>query len=598
MTQRRAISRVGVVIVGGSLLLFAAVVVPALLSVRRSALASDCKSNLRQIAIGLHAYHDKYGTFPPAHVLGPDDTPWHSWRVLILPFLGEQKLYEDYHFDEPWNGPHNEALLKRMPDLFACPDSDQRAEGVTSYLAVVGRAAAFPHHIPVRLSDFHDGASNTIMLVESEDAGIRWTEPRDMPHLNAVERDAGPPPHFSRQHDGWHIATADGTVRRITPDINAETLKKLLTSNSGRAPPGMPVLLDDLANLPPLPPIRPASELPGTEVVAFPSGSLTAGRNVIYCASMAIAWDELKRVAGDQPVELSDAPPLAEGLNQYVFDRRNLAESSYVARAGTVDGGLIGEIREELDRKFPNALPSLLDRVQPGAGQLLIYTYLQKNLPFEEKFDVLPDPLPFQAGNGTTTVVSFGIREFVDDGPRASMLKSQVTILDYAHDDDFIIEFHTRAPHDRMILAKIEPGASLAETIAKAQRRIASPDPAHHARELHSRETLAVPRLALGVERNFHELIGHDFLNPTLAGNFVADAVQTIQFRLDETGAVLVSEVEILGENGHEPSQPGQRNFLFDRPFLLYLIQKDADQAYFGAWIENAELMEPMERKE
>ncbi|MSR56930.1 MAG: DUF1559 domain-containing protein [Planctomycetaceae bacterium] len=593
MVNRQSFTRVELAVVAAILLVLALLLWPAIRSAWEESRRATCKNNLRQIVVALHAYHDQYESFPPAHVLGPDGKRWHSWRVLILPFLGQQKLYDEYRFNESWDGPHNRSLKDRMPDVFACPDSDRRREGVTSYLAVVGRAAAFPQDLAVRLKDFHDGASNTIMLVESDDAGIHWTEPRDIPHQNVVlGGDAPEPPRVASRHQGWHAALADGAVRLISPQIRPDVLKKLLTINGGQPPPGVAMPLDELTDAPPLPPVRPAAEMPGTNVVPHPSAALSAGRNTVYCATFAIAWGELRKLAGGDPVKLSSDPPLAEALNQFEFDPGNLDEESYLARVGKVDGDLIEQIRQELSLRFPSATPRLPDRAELGRNQFLIYSYLQKSLPFGEKFNVLEAPLEFRTTTGTVRVASFGVHEFDDFGPRAAQLKSQMTILDYAHDDDFIIEFHTRATNDRMILAKIEPRATLADTIDDAQRRIAKPDPSHTARELHSRETLAIPRLILGVDRDYSELTGHDFLNAQLSGNVVRDAAQVIQFRLDETGAELVSEVEIIGENGHTPSKPGKRRFIFDRPFLIYLIQKDADQPYFAAWIENAELME------
>jgi hypothetical protein len=64
---------------------------------------ATCEARLRQIGLALQNYHDQHGSFPPAYTLGPDNKPWHSWRVLILPQLGEQKLYQEYRFDEPWD---------------------------------------------------------------------------------------------------------------------------------------------------------------------------------------------------------------------------------------------------------------------------------------------------------------------------------------------------------------------------------------------------------------------------------------------------------------------------------------------------------------
>src|SRR5580765_5120811 len=77
---------------------------------RRAQHVKDSKAQLKQIGFSLHAYHERYDSFPPAYVNGPDGTRWHSWRVLFLPFLGQSDLFNQYNFDEPWNGPHNQAL--------------------------------------------------------------------------------------------------------------------------------------------------------------------------------------------------------------------------------------------------------------------------------------------------------------------------------------------------------------------------------------------------------------------------------------------------------------------------------------------------------
>ena len=71
---------------------------------------SDCQGRLRQIALALQCYHDVYKSFPPAYVADETGKPMHSWRVLILPFLEQKALYDQYRFDEPWDGPNNGKL--------------------------------------------------------------------------------------------------------------------------------------------------------------------------------------------------------------------------------------------------------------------------------------------------------------------------------------------------------------------------------------------------------------------------------------------------------------------------------------------------------
>ena len=50
-------------------------------------------------------YRESKGKGPPAYIVGPDGRPWHSWRVLILPYIAKEELYNEYNFSEPWNGP-------------------------------------------------------------------------------------------------------------------------------------------------------------------------------------------------------------------------------------------------------------------------------------------------------------------------------------------------------------------------------------------------------------------------------------------------------------------------------------------------------------
>ena len=72
-------------------------------------------TSMRLVAQAVEAYHQHFGRPVPERIVADDGTPWHSWRVLILPFLGEEKLAAAYRWDEPWNGPHNSQLAQYRP---------------------------------------------------------------------------------------------------------------------------------------------------------------------------------------------------------------------------------------------------------------------------------------------------------------------------------------------------------------------------------------------------------------------------------------------------------------------------------------------------
>lgn len=556
-----------------------------------------CRANLKQIGAALQAYHDRYKSYPPAYVLGPTGERYHSWRVLLLPFLGEQKLYDRYRFDEPWNGTHNRSLAEQIRAVFACPSAGWRASGVTNYLAVVGRGTAWPEQHSVQRRAIVDGAANTIQLVESSDSDIVWLEPRDLSVRQSLSHGQvvnSPTPSSTHSHgSGFSALCADGMVRFISHRIDPKIFRSLLSINGGRALAGVewpPSSLPDPSELP-LP--RLAADFRSTDVLPVPTEAVTAGRNHVYCATFEVAWADARAALGGGPIMLDGMPPMATMLNAHTFDRRNLSANSFFARGGPGTSRFRNEIREEVANKFPNSGTRLLDEVQ-GERALLLHAYLLKSLRFETAFDDLPQPLAFRAASGNTLVRSFGIRSLDDSDVRGEQLQAQVRILDYASDDDFALQLTAADSKDVIVLAKMMPAATLDDTVTKVRSRIAKPDSLHTETRILNDESLTIPRLIIGVERRYSEIIGRDIIGSTL---YVGEAVQTVRFRLDETGALLESEALVIGDDepsGAKRSPPGHRKFIFDRPFLIYLIERDADQPYFAAWIETAELMEPM----
>src|SRR5260370_29978839 len=62
--------------------------------VRSAANRMTCQSNLRQLALATHAYHDANGQFPvdSLYAYGSQSRSW-SWLARILPYLEQDNLY-------------------------------------------------------------------------------------------------------------------------------------------------------------------------------------------------------------------------------------------------------------------------------------------------------------------------------------------------------------------------------------------------------------------------------------------------------------------------------------------------------------------------
>jgi prepilin-type processing-associated H-X9-DG protein len=74
-----------------------------------------------------------------------------------------------------------------------------------------------------------DGTSNTILAVEAAEPTI-WTRPDDLPFDLK-----GALPKFGVVPEGFNVLFADGTVRWLRSNINAEVMRALITRNGGEA---------------------------------------------------------------------------------------------------------------------------------------------------------------------------------------------------------------------------------------------------------------------------------------------------------------------------------------------------------------------------
>ena len=215
-----------------------ALLAPAAMASNEATKRAQSVNNMKQIGLAMHNFasvQEGEPRFPPAVLIGPKGHPY-SWRVALLPLLEQQALYDEYRFDEPWDGPNNRKLIERMPAVFHDPGDDEAKPGHASYFALTGAGTAFPDR-PQGMSfrEMIDGTSNTILVVEAR-RPIAWTDPDDILVLPA-----GPFPVFGGNHPGGANALfADGSVRFLKDTIGAALLRALITPSGGE------VLRDDM----------------------------------------------------------------------------------------------------------------------------------------------------------------------------------------------------------------------------------------------------------------------------------------------------------------------------------------------------------------
>src|ERR1700709_1252899 len=105
--RRRAFTLVELLVVIAIIGILVALLLPAIQAARESARRAQCTSNLKNVALALHNYHDTKKEFPAAirYPAGTnyqplDDTRlfW-NWAIDILPYLEEKALADSFKID-------------------------------------------------------------------------------------------------------------------------------------------------------------------------------------------------------------------------------------------------------------------------------------------------------------------------------------------------------------------------------------------------------------------------------------------------------------------------------------------------------------------
>src|SRR5438034_1844036 len=137
--RRGAFTLVELLVVIAIIGVLVALLLPAVQAAREAARRMSCSSNLRQLALAMHNYHDTHKTLPyttaawgPSGIVNSIDNRGWSWNSFILPYIEQQSIYNQIDFKDfvPVNG--NRILLSNPIPVATCP-SDGKVKRVRPY---------------------------------------------------------------------------------------------------------------------------------------------------------------------------------------------------------------------------------------------------------------------------------------------------------------------------------------------------------------------------------------------------------------------------------------------------------------------------------
>jgi hypothetical protein len=191
------------------------------------------EEHLKTLAAALDRYHEKNGSYPPQAMYDGEGRPVLSWRVALLPYLGEENLYNEFKLDEPWDSLHNKRLLKKLPRALQPIEYRRRSGGrlKTTTQVFSGEKTVFDGKKGVRKADVD---KQTILLAYlPAEASVYWTKPADItfaadkPLANLFGK---------RGHDRVKVLMEDGSFRDLDNKMDEKALRALIERRGNKPP--------------------------------------------------------------------------------------------------------------------------------------------------------------------------------------------------------------------------------------------------------------------------------------------------------------------------------------------------------------------------
>jgi prepilin-type N-terminal cleavage/methylation domain-containing protein/prepilin-type processing-associated H-X9-DG protein len=135
--HRKAFTLIELLVVIAIIGILVALLLPAIQAAREAGRRASCQNNIRQLALAVHGYHDLHTELPPLYTTGRNakaalsfGLETYSWRVLVLPNIEEQALYDSINFAEVATHTSNQLPLNHVVNLFLCPSTPRSSSVV------------------------------------------------------------------------------------------------------------------------------------------------------------------------------------------------------------------------------------------------------------------------------------------------------------------------------------------------------------------------------------------------------------------------------------------------------------------------------------
>lgn len=314
--------------------------------------------------------------------------------------------------------------------------------------------------------------------------------------------------------------------------------------------------------------------------------SETTQANRVWVGTFQLAWNDLMDGIIKGQVEFDGGTPaVVQQLNRQLFKADQLNENSYYKTYGKVSPELKKTIETALKEKF-NEKSDILDAFDwtPAPQKYLVYAMLKKDFKFLTAFNKLKSE---RFGSSRKKVDYFGIDKNSD-----SALDNTIGVMFYNSSKDFAVEIYTKGD-DRLYLYRTNDNKSFDKLYSDMFMKKAQYD---GPLSFKADDEFKVPNISLYKEKSFKEVTNRRIKGTDM---MISDALETIDFKMDNEGVKLKSEAAIMTKLcamlPDEDVKP--RKFYFNDTFVLFLQEADKNKPYFALRVNDVSLINKTGRK-
>ena len=306
--------------------------------------------------------------------------------------------------------------------------------------------------------------------------------------------------------------------------------------------------------------------------------TVSIAKNQVWVGTFQLIWNDLINEIIKHPVEYTTGKSdMAKALNKMDFKSSDLNESSFYKKLGLASPKLKKEIEKAIKDKF-NEKSDILDKFDwtPAEQKYILYAMLKKDFEYIEVFEKLDDD-KFNGSNGM--VKYFGVKK--DSLVR---VKNSVGVLFYNNEKDYAIRLLSKQG-DNVYLYRTNDSKTLdklySDMITKSKNYKGK-------KYLAKKDEFKAPFIEFKKERDFSELCNKPIKNSQF---MISKALETVQFKMTETGVKLKSEAGMMVGLTCAPGYVEKpRYFYFNDKYVIFLQEKD--KPYFAMKIEDAKALQ------